>query len=88
VPLIESRYDPKLCQAGGRVVSKIKDFKRVLQDPNAGKAEKQKSRKAASPHVLMRGVSLIDMIRVRDLFFAEAQEIWGRSGLDPGTDRS
>jgi nuclease S1 len=41
VPLTQSRYDPKYCQPGGCVVSKIEDFKRVLQNPNSSIAEKQ-----------------------------------------------
>jgi hypothetical protein len=41
VPITESRYDPKFCQRGGCIVSKIEDFKRVLQDPTAGKTKKQ-----------------------------------------------
>lgn len=45
VPITESHYDPRFCQAGGCVVSKIKDFKRVLQDLKAGKTEKQQALK-------------------------------------------
>jgi nuclease S1 len=45
VPITESRYDPKFCQSGGCIVSKIEDFKRVLQDPKAGKTEKQQALK-------------------------------------------
>ena len=41
VPITESRYSSKFCPPGGCVVSKIEDFKRVLQDPRADKAEKQ-----------------------------------------------
>jgi nuclease S1 len=45
VPITDSRYDSKYCQTGGCVVSKVEDFKRVLQDPKAGKAEKQQALK-------------------------------------------
>jgi hypothetical protein len=45
VPITESRYDAKYCQPGGCVVSKIEDFKRVLQDPKAGRSEKQQALK-------------------------------------------
>jgi nuclease S1 len=45
VPITESRYDSKFCQSGGCIVSKIEDFKRVLQNPNAGKIEKQRALK-------------------------------------------
>jgi hypothetical protein len=45
VPITDSRYDSKYCQSGGCVVSKIEDFKRVLQDPKAGKTEKQQALK-------------------------------------------
>jgi hypothetical protein len=45
VPITESRYDPKFCQTGGCIVSKIEDFKRVPQDPKAGKIEKQQALK-------------------------------------------
>jgi len=45
VPITAPRYDPKFCPAKGCVVSKIEDFKRVLQDPSAGKAEKQQALK-------------------------------------------
>jgi nuclease S1 len=45
VPITESRYDSKYCQPGGCVVSKIHDFQRVLQDPKAGRAEKQEALK-------------------------------------------
>jgi nuclease S1 len=45
VPITESSYDPKYCQPGGCVVSKIEDFKRVLQDPKAGRNEKQEALK-------------------------------------------
>ena len=45
VPISESRYDPKFCQRGGCVVSKIEDFRRVLLDSGAGKMEKQQALK-------------------------------------------
>ncbi len=45
VPISEPLYDPKSCQAGGCVASKIEDFKRVLLDPKAGKIEKQRALK-------------------------------------------
>jgi hypothetical protein len=45
VPITESRYDRKYCQSGGCVVSKIEDFKRVLQDRLAARAEKQEALK-------------------------------------------
>jgi hypothetical protein len=45
VPITESRYDKRFCPASGCVVSKIEDFKRVLQDPKAGKTEKQQALK-------------------------------------------
>jgi hypothetical protein len=35
VPLIEDRYDPKYCPAGGCVVSKVRDFRKVLADRDA-----------------------------------------------------
>ncbi len=43
VPITEPRYDPKYCPPGGCVVSKIEEFRRVLIDPRAGKAEKQQA---------------------------------------------
>jgi nuclease S1 len=45
VPITESRYDPKYCQLGRCLVSKIEDFKRVLQNPKAGREEKEKALK-------------------------------------------
>jgi nuclease S1 len=45
VPITESRYDSKYCQPGGCVVSKIEEFKHVLQDPKAGRTEKQEALK-------------------------------------------
>lgn len=41
VPITESRYDPKFCPDSGCVVSKVEDFKRVLMDPKATRADKQ-----------------------------------------------
>jgi nuclease S1 len=41
VPIGESRYDGRYCPQQGCVVSKIQDFRRVLADPVAGKAQKQ-----------------------------------------------
>lgn len=45
IPITDSRYDSKYCQPGGCVVSKIEDFKRVLQDPKSGRTEKQEALK-------------------------------------------
>jgi hypothetical protein len=45
VPITASRYDPKFCQRGGCVVSKIEDFKRSLADRNAPKPERQQALK-------------------------------------------
>ncbi len=45
VPLSEPRYDPKFCQNGGCVVSKIEDFKLALLAPGAKKTEKQQALK-------------------------------------------
>jgi hypothetical protein len=45
VPITDSRYDSKYCQPGGCVVSKIGDFKRVLQNPKAGITERQEALK-------------------------------------------
>jgi hypothetical protein len=41
VPISEARYDAKFCQPRGCVVSKIIEFRRVLQDTNAPRAERQ-----------------------------------------------
>ena len=41
VPLTEPRYDAKFCQAGGCVVSKIKDFRKVLADRSASKEDRR-----------------------------------------------
>jgi hypothetical protein len=43
VPITESRYAPRFCDPGGCLVSKIRDFERVLKDSNATKAEKQEA---------------------------------------------
>ena len=45
VPITKSLYDSKFCPAGGCVVSKVEDFRRVLQDPRSGKLEKQEALK-------------------------------------------
>jgi hypothetical protein len=45
VPIKEARYDPRFCPAGGCIVSKIEDFRHVLQDAKADKAEKQRALK-------------------------------------------
>jgi nuclease S1 len=45
IPITANRYDPKFCQLGRCVVSKIEEFKRVLQNPKAGREEKQKALK-------------------------------------------
>ena len=45
VPITASRYNLKFCQAGGCVVSKIEDFRRILADRNAPKAERQQALK-------------------------------------------
>jgi nuclease S1 len=45
IPISMQQYDPKFCPSGGCVVSKIQDFKRVLQDRKAGKAERQQALK-------------------------------------------
>jgi|WetSurMetagenome_2_1015567.scaffolds.fasta_scaffold207027_2 nuclease S1 len=41
VPIRESRYDRRYCPGQGCVVSKIEDFRHILEDPAAGKAQKQ-----------------------------------------------
>ena len=41
VPLTEPRYDAKFCQPGGCVVSKIKDFRKILADRSAPKADRR-----------------------------------------------
>jgi hypothetical protein len=45
VPISESRYDSRFCPSKGCVVTKIKDFKRVLQNPKANRNEKQQALK-------------------------------------------
>jgi len=45
VPLNESRYASRFCSPRGCVVSKIGEFARVLRNPAAGKAEKQRALK-------------------------------------------
>jgi len=41
VPLTEPRYDAKFCNAEGCVVSKIKDFRKVLADRSAPKEDRR-----------------------------------------------
>jgi hypothetical protein len=43
VPISEPRYDPRFCSPEGCVVSKVKNFERVLSDPRASRAEKQEA---------------------------------------------
>ena len=43
VPITESRYDSRFCDPGECIVSKIRDFERVLKAPNAAKAAKQEA---------------------------------------------
>lgn len=43
VPIQAARYDPKYCPPEGCVVSKIKEFKRILQDPRTDKRLKQEA---------------------------------------------
>ena len=45
VPITAARYDPRFCQPGGCIVSKIEEFRRVLRDPNAGLQKKRPSLK-------------------------------------------
>jgi hypothetical protein len=45
VGLTELRYHSKYCRPEGCVVSKIHDFQRVLQDPRAGREQKQEALK-------------------------------------------
>jgi len=45
VPITEARYNPRYCPSGGCIVSKIGDFVRVLENPKAGKAEKEQALK-------------------------------------------
>jgi hypothetical protein len=43
VPITESRYDARFCPQGGCVVSKIKDFRLILADRDASRADRQKA---------------------------------------------
>ncbi len=43
IPISKPRYDPKYCQWGGCVVSKVHDFRRVLVSPTASKEQKQQA---------------------------------------------
>jgi len=43
VPISEPRYDSRFCSPEGCVVSKVKDFERVLSDPRASRAVKQQA---------------------------------------------
>lgn len=45
VPLSRSRYDPVFCQAGGCVVSKIGDFRRLLMDGSGSRVERRQALK-------------------------------------------
>ncbi len=45
VPIGETHYDPRHCPPSGCVVSKIEDFKRILQNPRAGPQQKQEALK-------------------------------------------
>jgi|WetSurMetagenome_2_1015567.scaffolds.fasta_scaffold218264_2 nuclease S1 len=45
VPIAQTHYDRKFCPSKGCVVSKIEDFRRILQNPRAGRLEKQKALK-------------------------------------------
>jgi hypothetical protein len=45
VPIKETRYDARFCPSGGCVVSKIEEFQRILQNPNAGKVQKRQALK-------------------------------------------
>jgi hypothetical protein len=45
VPISEPRYDSRFCPSKGCVVTKIEDFKRVLQNPKANRDEKQQALK-------------------------------------------
>lgn len=45
VPISESGYDPKYCQPGGCVVSRIEYFRRILADKGAPNAERQRALK-------------------------------------------
>jgi hypothetical protein len=41
VPLSSDRYEPRFCQPGGCVVSKIKDFRKLLMEGNGSRTERQ-----------------------------------------------
>lgn len=43
VPITESSYDPRFCKPEGCVVSKIREFEKMLKDPNATRVEKQEA---------------------------------------------
>jgi hypothetical protein len=43
VPITEAHYEPRYCPETGCVVSKIGDFRRILADPDAPRAERQKA---------------------------------------------
>jgi hypothetical protein len=45
VPITAPRYDPRFCQPGGCVVSRIEYFKRILADKGAPNAERQQALK-------------------------------------------
>jgi hypothetical protein len=45
IPIQEMQYSSRYCQPGGCVVSKIEDFKRILQDPKTGRLQKQQALK-------------------------------------------
>jgi nuclease S1 len=45
IPITEQHYDPKYCPSSGCIVSKIKDFQRILQDPASDKRQKQEALK-------------------------------------------
>jgi hypothetical protein len=45
IPIQEKQYDPRYCPSGGCVVSKILDFKRILQNSKAGRQQKQQALK-------------------------------------------
>ncbi len=45
VPITASRYDPKFCQPGGCVVSRIEYFERILADKKVPNAERQQALK-------------------------------------------
>jgi nuclease S1 len=45
VPIKETQYLPRYCPSSGCVVSKIEDFRRVLQNPKANRQQKQQALK-------------------------------------------